>query len=535
MATEVALPIGSYLDNDPRGSNRRLLNCFSEVTAQSTPADSKSKTIPILLRRWAGITALANDGTTNTVRGFWELQGLEYVVIGPTLYRMASNGNLTQIGTGIAGGSGFVRMSDNGECLFILIPGTALAWTYCPDSPSGFSQFLNATFLQYGAIDVKFVDSFFVFLAISGKLFYNDDGRAVSGNGPPTFTTGGVFPRNFGTDLFIGMGVDHRNPLMFGSRTTEGYINAGNPVGTPFSAAPDMFMEIGCHPQCGYTIANQDQSIFWVANDKTVRRRNGQTPVRISNSGIEDILQKANFTGAYALTPSIAGHPLWVLVLPNAPRTLVYDCLTSEWFDLASFGLGYWRIQAWHNAFNSSMQLVGDTQGKQVGFLDTTVFNEFGTVMSVMWDCQAVYDGNNRISHKRLDVVVTSGEPDPTSVITGFDRRLLETGPNNFRLLESGTGPSSPNGAARLLETGGQQSTLAPGTKSNLTLYVSDDSGRTFRALPMRSLGELGNYTARAVWFNIGMSRSRVNRLLISDPTPTFTVQMTTELQGGRW
>jgi len=450
-------------------------------------------------------------------------------VIGPTLYRMDISGALIQIGTGIGGGSGFVRMSDNTACLFILVPGTALAWTYCPNSPSQFSQFLNATFLTYGAIDVRFVDSFFVFLAISGRLFYNDDGQLISGQGPPTFTTGGVFPREFATDLFVGMGVDHRNPLMFGTRTTEGYINAGNPVGTPFSAAPDMFMEIGCHPQCGYTVANQDQSIFWVANDKTVRRRNGQTPVRVSNSGIEAALEKANLKGAYALTPSIAGHPMWVLVMPNEPRTLVYDCLTSQWFDLNSYGLGYWRIQAWHNAFNKSLQLVGDTQGAGVGFLDTTVFAEFGTVMPLTFDAQSVYDGNNRISHKRLEVMMTAGKPDP--VVTSVNRRLLETG--SFRLMESGAGASSPLGAVRLLESGFTGAFL--GNPAKFTLYVSDDSGRTFRAFPDRNLGVTGDYNHRMPWFNLGQSRSRVYRGLISDPTPTFTVQITAELSGGRW
>lgn len=529
MSTEVPLPIGSYTDNDPRASNAKLINCLSEFGPQSTPADSKSKVLPIILRRWAGITALTNDGTGNNVRGFWEMAGTEYVVIGPTLYSMTSNGALTFIGTGIGGGNGFVRMSDNTMCLFILIPGTSLAWTYCPNNPSQFSQFLNATFLQYGAIDVKFVDSFFVFLAISGRLFYNDDGQIVSGSGQPTFTTGGVFPREFATDKFVGFGVDHRNPLMMGTRTIEGYINAGNPVGTPFSAAPDMFMEIGCHPQCGYTIANQDQSLFWVANDKTVRRRNGQTPVRVSNSGTEAILEHANFLGAYALTPSIAGHPLWVLVLPNEPRTLVYDCLTQEWFEISSYGLGYWRIQAWHNAFSGSLQLVGDTQGNGVGFLDTNVFNEYGTVMPLTFDAQAVYDGNNRISHLRYEPVITAGKPDP--IILAFGRRLLESGA--FRLLESGSGLSSHLGAVRLLESGGSAITL--GTGSFLTVYVSDDSGRTFRALPMRSLGETGNYTNRTVWFNLGMSRSRVYRHLISDPTPTFTVELNAELKGGRW
>ena len=59
-------------------------------------------------------------------------------------------------------------------------------------------------------------------------------------------------------------------------------------------------------------------AVFWVANDKTVRRRNGQTPVIVSNSGIEQILSKINLTGSYALFPTVYGHPLYVLTCPNA-------------------------------------------------------------------------------------------------------------------------------------------------------------------------------------------------------------------------
>ena len=56
-------------------------------------------------------------------------------------------------------------------------------------------------------------------------------------------------------------------------------MNTGNAIGSPFSAAPDTIMPYGIHPLCGFTIANQDNTLFFVANDLTVRRREGQTPV----------------------------------------------------------------------------------------------------------------------------------------------------------------------------------------------------------------------------------------------------------------
>lgn len=483
------LPIGSYVSADPSASCKRLVNVFSEPA----PADSvlqelkagnpSQESAPAYLRRWAGITPFASDGTNNPTRGLWVMQGILYAVIGPTLYSVSQTGVLTQLGTGIAGSS-FVRMTDNTACLVIIVPNTNHGYTYCPNTsgPSTF-QPLASLFSVLGAIDCHFLDSYICFLALDGRQFYNDDGQIVSGQNQITFTTNATFPRSFGTDLFIGMGIDHREISNFGTWTTEGYINVGNPVGTPFSTAPQSFIEMGCHPQAAYSIALQDQALFWVANDKTVRRKNGQTPMRVSNSGIEAILERANLQGSYALTPNIAGHPLWVYVMPAAFRTIAYDCLTSEWFEIESYNLGYWRAQCYVNAYGR--QFVGDSRGSGIGYLDTGVFTEFGNTMVSTFTTQPVYNEHNRIVHRRLELVVSAGQ-------------------------------DSFSGA-------------------NLSLYVSDDSANTFRGFPVRSLGRVGDFWARVIWFNLGQSRNRVYKFSTSDPTPTFTVQITTDLEPGKW
>lgn len=485
MATPIPLPVGSYVVRDPRASSKRLVNMFSEPMDTTTLADSKQQNPTALLRRAAGISPFATDGSGNPVRGFRTMGNITYVVIGPTLYTMSATGALTRVGTGITGSS-FVRIVDNTQCLFILVPGTNVAYTYCPNGLAPyFSQYSNPTFNAYGALDVWFVDSYFVFLEASGRGFYNDDGQIISGLGPPTFTTNGIFPREFGTDLYVGMCVDHREILMFGKLTSEGYVNVGNPTNSPFSSAPDGFMQIGCHPQAGYSIALQDQSVFWVANDRTVRRRSGQTPTRVSNSGIESILEKANLAGCYALTPSIGGHPFWILTMPAQNQSIAFDCLTQEWWEPSSFGIGYWTPLCWYNEFG--VQLVGDSQGNGVGFLDTTVFSEFSTPQIAVFTTQSVYSAHDRIQHRRLELVITAG------------------GQSNL--------------------------TLNP----QVTLYISDDGGVTFYPGPMRSLGQTGQYQNRVTWFNLGQSRDRVYRFEISDAAPLYTVDILAEVEGGKW
>lgn len=467
-STPIPLSVGSYQDADLRASCRRLVGCFSESAPSSSFQDSKQPYYevtfkPVSIRRFPGTTQLATDGTSNPVRGFREMAGVQYVVIGPTLYTLSSTGTLTQVGTGITG-TGFVRMCDNTECLFILIPGTSTGYTYT--TANGFAPYTDSVFTGFGAIDVWFIDSYMVFLALDQRTFYNDDGQVYSGTGPITFTQNAQFSREFATDPFVGGCVDHREVLLFGVRTSEGYVNSGNAIGTPFTAAPDTFIEIGAHPDCAYAIANQDQSVLWVATDRTVRRRNGQTPQRVSNSGIENILASANLTGCYALTPSVAGHPFWILVMPNAQRTICYDCMTGEWFELSTTGLGYWRALCWYTNFGK--QLVGDSQSGAVHYMDTTSSTEFGVAVNQFFVLQTVYAQHNRIAHRRLELVVTGA--------------------------------------------------------GSIKLSVSNDSGATWYDRETITFTPVTGEQPRAVWMNLGQSRDRAYMATITGTVESFTV-----------
>jgi hypothetical protein len=512
MTAPIPLPIGSYTALDPRASGKRLVGCMVEMADQDNPSDTKSQYNPAFLRRMAGIRNVVTDSSNFPVRGFWEMQGQEYVVIGPNLYAMyvdpvTQSATLAQLnGTTPITGNGFVRMADNGTCLTVLQPGTSNAWTYCPGSGTQFAALTASFFTILGALDVWFIDSFMVFLALNGTTFFNDDGRVVSGVNQITFTTAASFTREFGTDLFVGGNTDHREVMLMGTRTTEGYVNAGNPNGSPFSSAADSFMEIGCHPLCGYTVGKQDQSLMWVANDLSVRRRNGQDPVRISNSGIEQILQtiaspngqQGNLSGAYALVPTVAAHPLYILQLPNAispegtkGRTLCYDCLTQHWFELESYTpagvpLGMWRVLCYHNGIGG--QLVGDALTSTVGILDTTFTTEFGQPLVVEWTYQSLYNGHNRFTLRRLEVVVTTGDPSSSALVAPTIDLLLS---RDGRVYESWVDP--------------------------------------------QNLGTVGETDNRAVWFNLGQWRDCFIRNRVTDPTELFVVDAQADIQPGTY
>jgi hypothetical protein len=485
-----------------------LIGCYPEVLAQDAASDLKEVSPtpqPLALRRWPGITTFTGTSTaSDQVRGMWEMAGVQYAVIGPTLYRVANSGVLTAVSTSSIPGTGFVRMTDNGACLVVLVPNTTTCFTY--SLGGGWLALTSTFFLAFGAADCWYVDTYIVFLAagagnattngIGSYTFFNDDGRQVSGSGQITFTSAASFTRSFATDPFVSMCVDHREVIMLGTRTTEGFVTTAVQNGTPFIAAPDTFIPTGCHISAPYATALQDQSVFWVANDLTVRRRAGQTPTRVSQPGVELILREAQkagqLQGCYALTPTLDGHPFYVLQIPNAQRTLVFDCLTSEWFELESSSFGLWRALSWYNGFG--LQLIGDAQSGQIGYLDPDVQSEFAgstaaaSTVLCAWTCQPVYDGNNRITIRRVEAIVTAGAA-PTQL-----------------------------------------------TAPIIDLLESDDFGQTFTtAGDPETLGIQGDVDNRAIWFNRGQSRSRVMQFRVTNFTTTFTVDTRADLFGGKW
>jgi hypothetical protein len=461
------------------------VNCLAETAPlDNYVTDAKQKLPPVILRRAPGITPFAYNNTNNAVRGMWMMGGVEYAVIGSLLYTVSKAGALTQVGAGI-GGAGLLRMTDNSLCLVMLQPGSATASVYTA------SHGVSSVTLPFPATDCWFIDSYIVFVQANGRGFFNDDGQATSGNGPITFVNGNIFPREFGTDKFVGMAISNRNIYMFGERTSEIYVDSGSAstVGTPFTDAPNGFLQIGMMPGAAFTAILQNNTVYWLAQDGTIRYLSGIQPVRVSNHGIESILQSISTVGCFGFSYSLGGHLFAAWTFPASSRTLVLDVTTGEWHEMSSEGLGYWRPLCCHNAFG--LYLIGDSATGQIGYLDFTSLMEFGSTRSSVWTHQPIYDENNRLSHRRLELVL-------------------------------GAGFAPLNGASQ---------DVAP----LITLSLSDDGGMTFRALPDRSLGTTGSYLQRQVWFGLGMSRQRVYQFELSANAASWATDLVLSAEKGRW
>lgn len=489
----ISLPTGTYNLPEPRASVRRLVNCFAENAPTDSSMDPKAKDPPVILRRSPGVSVFSNivinvNAALNplqpqnySVRGMCFMSGVLYAVVNDQFGSVDINGTFSVLHGAIILGTGRVHMAGNGYCLVMIIPGTSIGYYWTVGR--GPIQITASTFLTFGALNVGFIDSYIVFLQADGRGFYNDDGQASSGTGPITFNNFGQFPREYGTDPFVGMAILNRVVWMFGQLTSEAYIDVGNTAGSPFASAPNNFMELGC--ASGESVVKQNQTIFWIANDLTVRSigaSSGITPTRVSNHAIEAILQENVVSDAYGLAFSIGGHPMVVFTLPTAGRTLVFDCVTALWHEMSSYGLGIWR--PFCTAVGYGHQLVGDSQTNTIGYLDPSVYTEYGNPMIATWIHQPVYGEHLRLRHRRLELILGTGQ----SPLTG------------------------------------------QGSNPLITMQMSDDGGHTWRAMPTKSLGGQGQWLTRAVWWNLGMSRERVYQFNLSDPVALWLTDATLDV-----
>ncbi len=462
MGEALPLPIASYRLPTPQASSARLLNCYTE----QAPKDARKQ--PTILRRACGISAWGGiESDTVNVRSLHVMADQLYAVIGERLYSVSDAGVASDLG--LLPGLARASMADNGSDLAIVDPGTRSIYAYNT----------SLTLLAETALKVGYLDGYFVFLRPDSRQVFN------SGLNDTTFDAIDVFSAEATSGDVLGLLVDGAEIIVTKDTASEVWYDAANETGSPFSLSPDGRIKLGT--AAGESLCAQDNSPFWLANDKTFRRLSTSTPTKISNFGIDSQIQRLSVVSdCFGFEYSLDGHLFVCWTFPQAGRTFVYDCATDEWHERGSYGLGRWRANCTVNAYG--MQLVGDSITGRIGILDPDVFTEWGDTQVCEWNYQIVSGRSNRISHRRFELGVNTGD----GTISG-----------------QGSSPVA-------------------------TLMISDNGGRTYRTKPTRSLGAMGNYKARVHWENLGSARERAYRMQVSDPVPLFTVDTMLETEGRR-
>lgn len=462
---------------------QRCLNLFVEMgNPQGT---SKS---PAALIGTPGMSLWSVLGTDG-VRGLLRFSATQLVaVVGQNVYLVTTLGSGALVGT-LAGlvagttatGTGPVSMASNGT-LVMIVTGDA-GYVLTPGLPVPTLARINSpNFL--GADVVYFLDGYFVFNRPGTARFQITNLYGISIDGLAFATAEGA------PDLLVTLIVDHRELWLLGENSTEIWFNSGNPD-FPFERNQGAFIEVGCAAK--YSAAKLDNAVIWLASDDRgqgmVVRTNGYQPMRISTHALEFALASyARIDDAVAWTYQQEGHSFYVLNLPSAGKTWVYDASTSLWHERAwrdpNGNLGRHRGQCQVSFANKI--LVGDWENGNISQLDLNVFTDNGVAIARIRACQHAAGPNMKRQY--------------------FTALQID--------MEAGVGLSSGQG-------------IDPQAR----LRWSDDGGFTWGNEMLASIGKVGEYQRRVRWRRLGYARDRVFEVTITDPVRVAIVGAVAEVQ----
>lgn len=236
----------------------------------------------------------------------------------------------------------------------------------------------------------------------TGRWYFSDLNDLTTWDGLNFFTAEGD------ADFLVRTFADKNELLLFGTDTLEFWrVVGGDDV---FSY--NTFAQRGC--LAPFSIAAEDNSVFWLANDYTVCRIDGYRPAIISTPVISEWLEGATTPeDAYAFIYTYRGHKFYVLTILGY-GTRVFDISNGLWYTAQSWGRDSWRVLG--GAGRAVDYYLTPTA---IVTLDGTVNTDEGGIIERGGVSAPIYNGGERftIPELRLDVevgrvAVTSSEPE---------------------------------------------------------------------------------------------------------------------------
>jgi hypothetical protein len=357
-----------------------MVNCILE------PAPPLAKTPAAVIASY-GIRALSTVGN-GPMRGGVVINGVPYVVSGPTLFRIEPDGSGIELGT--IPGLGYVDMAGDETNIMLVADRRGYYWNGAtvqfvadPDLPS---------------IDwVEVIDGYFVVGESGSGRFFVSQNRNPASWEALDFATAEKYP-----DDNVAAIVDHGEIIFLGKESGEVWYNSGD-ADFPLSKVSAGQFEVGCMSRFGP--AKADNGICFPGHDGIVYRLNGYSPQRISTHAVEQWIESCTDKDFIGTSWAEAGHKFYSLT--SGDGTFVYDLSTDLWHERQSFGHTRWRPTFVLRAYNR--WIAGDYSSNKLGVLDAELFTEWGDVLRASCAAPSVSEDNRRLNHSRLELVFETG------------------------------------------------------------------------------------------------------------------------------
>ncbi len=402
-----------------------------------------------------------------------------FCVDGPYLFYVDRMGVRTLRGT-LNSRNGYVDMRIGTDQLVIT------------DGPNGYVYNLNSMAFNrivnsgwLGSVRVAYAGGYFIFSQPNTQFWYISAIEDANSEDPLDFAQAPSSPDN----IICAM-ADHGEAWLFGSATVEPWSNSGA-ADFPFEQNRGAIMQTGT--VAAFSVCALDNTLYWLGRDQqgggVVWRAQGYQPQRISNIGVEEVIQKVIESGT-DVTKSIAyayqqnGRSFYVLKVPGLETTWAYDVASGQWHERAEFVLGkYQPHRATHHAYCYGKHIVGDGDGRLYTLNPETNTNAGDILVRDRISPHYAQPSLDRIKFGQfeLDVKVGGGKPD--------------------------------------------------GTGCEVLMRYSNDGGLSWEKWDKVSLGAVGQSEDRARFLRNGAARDRVWQVRCTDDSPFQLVG--TKVQAG--
>ena len=351
-----------------------------------------------------------------------------------------------------------------------------------------FGRITDAGFL--GANRIAFIEGWLILNYPGTRTFYT--------TGPTPYQI--LFPGAFfalkdsSTDNLITLFENSRELWLVGEKTSEVWYDSGG-QNFAFSRIPGVGPQVGC--SAVNSITRLGQSLVWLGKNEqgenVVVATNQYAIERISNHAVEFAIgQYPVINDAIGYAYQEDGHAFYMLTFPTADITWSFDTTTSQWHKRASWDSGMAQFHRHRSSAYmdfADVRLVGDYQTGQIHWMSRTIFT----------------DGS------------------PTQVL-----RCLRRSPHIWR---KATRERVFFSSLQVEFTPGVGLQSGQGQTPTAMLRFSDDAGFTWPYQNTVSIGKVGEYRNRAMWFLLGYARDRIWELSFTDPVQRDIIGSTAYLE----
>jgi hypothetical protein len=336
-----------------QGGTARLVNGFAETIGEEGR-------VTFALYCADGLQGFARlEGIATGIRAALEVDGALYVVAGTQLWKIQSNGISTSLGSMSISGSAQVYMVRNRRSTpDVTIACDGVMYNY----RTSLQQVMDADLLA--PLSLTVVDGIVIIGTVDNKWQAGEIDDALSWDAL-SFERADASP-----DPVVRV-FNRQNELMIlGTLTCEFWANAGLADGTGF--ARTTVMDLGC--LSANSVARLDQTVAWVAHDRTVRLLQGYSGQRISTPAVErDIEALADKMTIQATSWTRDGHSYYQISTDK--WTWVYDSQYG-WSNRESYGRSSWRISTVTEAFGKV--IAGDRDSPNLYEMGQSFADEAG-------------------------------------------------------------------------------------------------------------------------------------------------------------